>query len=91
MKLRIAKWACAGLLTAGFWALYYAVSSPASPIEALASILTRITCPIALLSSYPLSLYSVLFINAATYALVGAIVETLRQHLPRTGNQNHPA
>jgi hypothetical protein len=81
MKLRIAKWACAGLFVAGFWALYFAVSSPASPIEPIASILTRITCPIALLNSYPLSIYSVLFINAATYALVGAIVETLRPRL----------
>jgi len=91
MKLRIAKWTCAGFLIAGFWALYYAVSSLASPIEPIASILTRITCPIALLSSYPLSVYLVLVINAATYALVGTIVETLRQHLHRTGNQNHPA
>jgi hypothetical protein len=91
MKLRIAKWACAGFLIAGFWALYFSVSSPANPIEPMASILTRITCPIALLRSYPLSIYSVLFINAATYALVGVIVEPLRQHLHRTGNQNHPA
>ena len=91
MKLQIAKWACAGFLIAGFWALYYAVSSPATPIEPIASILTRITCPIALLSSYPLSIYSVLFINAATYTLLGATIETLRQHLHRTGNQDHPA
>jgi hypothetical protein len=91
MKLQIAKWACAGFLIAGFWALYFATTSPATPIEPIASILTRITCPIALLSSYPLSLYSVLFANAATYALVGAIVETLRQYFHRTGNQNHPA
>jgi len=91
MKLRIAKWACAGFLIAGFWALYFAVSSPASPIEPIASILTRITCPIALLRSYPLSIYSILFINAATYTLFGIIVETLRQHLHHTGNQNHPA
>ena len=79
--------ACAGFLIAGFWALYFATTSPATPIEPLASI----TCPIALLSSYPLSIYSILFINAVTYSLVGAIVETLRQHLHRTGNQNHPA
>ena len=87
MKLRVAKWACAGFLIAGFWALYYAVSSPASPIEPIASILTRITCPIALLNSYSLSIYSVVFINSATYALIGLVVETLRH----TGNQNHPA
>src|SRR5208337_2577689 len=39
------------------------------------------TCPIALLSSYPIRLYWVLLANTATYALVGLVVETLRQRL----------
>jgi ABC-type bacteriocin/lantibiotic exporter with double-glycine peptidase domain len=43
--------------------------------------LVRITCPIALLSSYPIRLEWVLLANAATYALVGLIVEPLRQRL----------
>jgi hypothetical protein len=44
-------------------------------------ILVRLTCPIALLSQYPISLSWVLFANAATYALLGLIVETLRSQL----------
>ena len=38
-------------------------------------ILVRLTCPIALFSHYPISLSWVLLANAATYALVGIIVE----------------
>lgn len=80
MKRRIAIWASAGLLVAGFWALYALATKPpaltsADPIM----ILVRLTCPIALIGFYPLSIYLVLLANAATYALVGLIVETLRQ------------
>jgi hypothetical protein len=42
-------------------------------------ILVRLTCPIALLSRYPISLSWVLLANAATYALVGLIVEMSRR------------
>jgi hypothetical protein len=47
--------------------------------------LVRLTCPIAILSFYPLSLYFVLVANAATYALVGLIFETLRARLNHAG------
>jgi hypothetical protein len=75
-------WAMAGFLVAGGWALYALAAKPpamtsADPIM----ILVRLTCPIALLSFYPLRLYWVLLANAATYALVGLIVETIRQRL----------
>jgi hypothetical protein len=40
-------------------------------------ILVRLTCPIALLSHYPISLSWVLLANAATYALVGLILKAL--------------
>ena len=43
--------------------------------------LACLTQPIALLSFYPLSLYLVLFANAATYALAGLTVEILRRQL----------
>jgi len=42
--------------------------------------LACLTCPITPAHHYPLSLYVVLLANAATYALVGALVETIRQH-----------
>ena len=80
MKFRVVMWAAAGLLVAGFWALY----ASATPAPAMTSsdpimYLVRLTCPIALLSSHPISIYQVLAANTATYALVGLTVETLRQ------------
>jgi hypothetical protein len=84
MKYRIAVWAGAGLLVAGCWAIYAILSHPpalttADPILPL----VRLTCPISNLGFYPLSLYWVLAANAATYALLGLIVETLRLRLRR--------
>jgi hypothetical protein len=46
-------------------------------------ILVYLTCPIAYLGRHyphPISLYSVLAVNIATYALIGTAVEILRQH-----------
>ncbi|MGA9391711.1 MAG: hypothetical protein WBV69_14840 [Candidatus Sulfotelmatobacter sp.] len=76
MKYRLGVWASAGFLVAMFWALYALVTQPpgmtlADPILPL----VRLTCPIALLSFYPIRLYWVLLANSATYALVGLIVE----------------
>ena len=85
MKYRIAIWAGVGLLVAGGWALYALASAP--PALGLGDPLlplVRLTCPIAIFSSYPISVYTVLLANSATYALAGLIVETLRQRL-------HPA
>jgi hypothetical protein len=79
MKRRLAIWAIVGFLVAGVWALYALASTPPALGPAAPLItLVRLTCPTALLSFYPLSVYSVLFANAATYALVGWMVETLR-------------
>jgi hypothetical protein len=85
VKSRIAIWAIAGFIVAGCWALY-AAESP-SVVEQTQSlwILARITCPITFASHLPLSLYSVLIVNAATYALIGLIVETLRRRLNNPG------
>jgi hypothetical protein len=79
MKRRIGIWAIAGFLVAGFWALY-AFATAMNPSDRIVPLI-QLTCPITLLSSYPLSIYLVLLANAATYALVGLIVETLRQRL----------
>jgi hypothetical protein len=85
MKHRIAIWAGVGFLVAAGWALYALVTTP--PALGLGDPLlplVRLTCPIAIFSSYPISVYTVLLANSATYALAGLIVETLRQRL-------HPA
>jgi hypothetical protein len=84
MKYRIGIWATVGFLVAGCWALYTLATTPPG-ISSGDAIMTlvRLTCPIALFSSYPLRLYWVLLANAATYALVRLIVETIRQGLNR--------
>jgi hypothetical protein len=91
MRYRIAGWAIAGVLVAGFWAEYFLQTShfalrAAVPIQSqpIAFTLARVTCPIAFASFYfnfPIGVYSVLLVNAVTYAMVGLIVETLRHHL----------
>ncbi len=82
MKYRIAIWAAAGFLVASAWAVYFLVASKHLPLEPIVSTLVRLTCPIAIVGShYPVSLYSTLVANVATYALAGLVVETLRRQL----------
>jgi hypothetical protein len=88
MKYRIGVWAGAGLLVAGGWALYAFASTPPAltsgdPMLAL----VELTCPVVLASvhfHFGVSLYWSLVANAATYGLIGLLVESLRQRL-------HPA
>ena len=83
MKYRIALWCSAGFLVAGFWALFAFATFPATN-ERLRDLwaLVSLTCPVAIAGRhYPISLYEALAANAVTYALVGLIVETLRQRL----------
>ena len=85
MKYRIALWAGAGFLVAAGWALYAYNSAPpaltsADPIVSL----VELTCPVVFASihfHFALGLYWSLLANAATYGLIGLIVETLRQQL----------
>ena len=84
MKYRISIWAGVGFLVAGCWGLYFAMANKDNLINPMVNALARITCPVAIASLYfhfPISLYWVLVVNAATYALVGFMVETLRQKL----------
>ena len=82
MKYRIAIWAAAGFLVAGGWAVYFFLANKDLSIEPLVSTLVRLTCPIAIVGAhYPVSIYSALPANAATYALVGLVAETLRHRL----------
>lgn len=85
MKLRIALWAIAGFLVAAGWAFYAAATFPdliqAKPLVWNLALLTQ---PLAFASmhfNFPASIYWVLTTNAASYALVGLIVESLRRQL----------
>ncbi len=85
MKYRIGMWASAGFLVASCWALYaFATTPPAMTSADPIVTLVEFTCPVVLAGIYfhfGVSLYWVLLANAATYALVGLIVETLRHRL----------
>lgn len=83
MRYRIAMWAIAGFLVAGGWALYAIATFPYTNERMReAWALISVTCPIAVAGMhYPISLYWALIANAATYALLGLIVETLRHRL----------
>lgn len=80
MKNRIAMWAVAGFLVASFWAFYVLATAPHTN-ERMHDvwILAGITCPIIFARSLPVSVYQVLMANAATYALIGLVVESLRR------------
>jgi hypothetical protein len=81
MKYRIAIWATLGALVVIGWTLYITAISPTQlTSKAVAWTLACLTCPIALAHRYPLSFYFVLLANAATYALVGVVVETIPRH-----------
>ena len=86
MKYRIALWASVGFLVAGGWALYAFATMPFTNERMReAWTLLSVTCPIAVAGArYPISLYTTLVANAATYALIGLIVEALRHSLNHT-------
>jgi hypothetical protein len=78
MKHRIAMWAVAGFLVAAGWAVYFLVASKDHPTEPIVSTLIRLTCPVAIIGAhYPVSVYSALIANVATYAQIGLALETL--------------
>jgi hypothetical protein len=84
MKYRIVMWASAGFLVAGFWAVYAFATMPTTLfVEPELMALIQLTCPVVAAGFYfhfGVSLYRSLVANAVTYAVVGLIVESLRQH-----------
>jgi hypothetical protein len=78
-------WAAAGLLVASGWAAYFFVASKDHPIAPIVSTLLWLTCPVAIVGShYPVSLYSALAANVATYTLLGLAVEILRRQVSQS-------
>jgi len=83
MKYRISVWAIVGFVVAGCWLLYaFARPVPINAEDPMVWALAELTQPILPVSFYfhfGLHYTWVLAANAATYALVGLIVETLRR------------
>jgi hypothetical protein len=84
MNYRIGKWAGVGFLVAACWVLYAFVAGPSetNPSNPITTIV-RLTCPITFFDT-PLSIYTVLFANTATYALLGIVVEVFRRQFTRS-------
>ncbi|HVP55448.1 MAG TPA: hypothetical protein VMU45_10670 [Candidatus Eisenbacteria bacterium] len=83
MKNRVAIWAGVGFLVASCWAVYAFVTPPESFLVVLREPLVQaalyLTCPISYAGRYyPIQFWWVLLTNAATYALVGLILEMFR-------------
>ena len=84
--IRISVWMGAGFLVSLGWGLYFATANKGIPIEPYVMILAKLTNPTAAVVLYlnpgsPHGLAMVAVTNAATYALLGLIVETvLRRH-----------
>ena len=82
-------WTIAGCLVVGLWTIYAVTTSPSPSFSSspLVLILISVTCPIAFASfhfHFGVKIYWVLIANAATYALIGLAVESLRRRLGRT-------
>jgi len=82
--IRIATWASAGFLVSFGWGFYFATENRDIPIGRIVDILTRLTQPTAAFVLHfspasPLSLTWVAVTNAATYTLLGLMVETVRR------------
>jgi hypothetical protein len=83
VKSRIAAWAVAGFLVAISWGLYFATGNKSVPVGPVVYAIARLSQPgvgavTLLYPTVPLGLSLNLIANAATYALVGLIVEVTR-------------
>jgi hypothetical protein len=80
MKLRIAIWTGVGALVVVVWRIYISATL-SNPLGrgGLGRALVYLTCPIAMARQHPQGFYFVLIANAATYALAGVAVETMRR------------
>jgi len=90
MKQRMLIWASLGFLVACCWIVYTFVTPPeylgASLRNPIVQALLYTTCPISFAGRYlPIHFWWIPPINAATYAVIGLIVEMLRWTLtPRS-------
>jgi len=81
---RTTMWAGSGAIAAVGWGIYFATADKTIPTDPIVYNLARLTEPIVALGLYffdfPLGLRLTIAANAATYALVGLIVEKIQQH-----------
>lgn len=83
--IRIATWTSAGFLVSFAWGFYFATTIKGIPVGPIVHTLAQLTQPAAAVLSYlnpasPLGLTWAAVTNAATYALLGLMVESVRGH-----------
>ena len=79
-------WASAGFLVAACWAVFATVASPEFFLTSLREPIVKaalyLSCPVSYAGRYyAIQLWRVLLINAATYAVIGFVIEALRPRL----------
>ena len=81
MVRRMGLWAFAGLAVGVFWALFFSLISSYSlnfSLRTVIGIAIRITIPISCLGrKIPITYYSSILLNVATYALLALALEPL--------------
>jgi len=83
--IRIATWTSAGFFVSFGWGFNFATANKGIRIGPIVHTLAQLTQPTAAVVLYltpatPLGLTSVAVTNAATYGLLGLMVETIRRH-----------
>jgi hypothetical protein len=79
-------WATVGVVISAGWGFYFATANKDNPIGPIVSALASLTQPVvAIAVSYvyvnvPVGLTSCVIANAATYAVFGLTVETIRRY-----------
>jgi len=90
MKRRIVLWATMGLFVGGVWIAYAFATAPdyeqRSAANRVLQVLAYTTCPIVVAGP---SFYWVPLANAATYALLGLVLELFRKMQNFTATQSH--
>ena len=87
--VRTALWAGFGAVASVGWGVYFATADKAVPMGPIISTLARLTQPAVAVGlhsfNFPLGLRLTVAANAATYALLGLIVETVRSDQSEAG------
>jgi hypothetical protein len=78
-------WGLAGFLVSVSWGFYFASADKANPIRPIVYALAYLSTPVAgavavLYPNLPVGLWPIIVANVASYALLGLMVETIRQH-----------
>ncbi len=79
VKNRIAAWAGAGCLVASFWVVFFLFYPRTWPVGRITWTLAAVSQPVALVGHFGLRWYTVVLANAATYAMLGLLLELLRR------------